>query len=87
MTIKQIVKLMKNKKQQNNFKSYTLNIVYDSICEIIKICPKLKKHITDCFRENIIKELKHFSNNQITEEELVSNSIKSLEKCKKIKCR
>jgi len=55
--IEKIIFLMKKKKEENQFKSYTLNIVYDSICEVIKICPKLYKDITDCLREAIIKEL------------------------------
>ena len=76
--IEEIVVLMKQKKEENDFISYTLNIVYDSICEIIKICQKLPIDISNYFREVIIKELKNFSNNHISEEMLVSNSIKSL---------
>ena len=79
--IKKIVFLMKKKKEKNKFKSYTLNIVYDSICEAIQICPKLSKYITDCLRESIIKELKHFSNDKISEIELVNNSLKNLKIC------
>ena len=79
--IEKIIFLMKKKKEENQFKSYTLNIVYDSICEVIKICPKLYKDITDCLRESIIKELKYFSNDKISEIELVNNSLKNLKIC------
>jgi len=79
--IEKIVDLIKEKKKENNFKSYTLNIIYDSICEVIKICPKLEKYITDCLREHIIQELKHFSNDNRSEIELINNSLKSLIIC------
>jgi len=79
--IKQIVTLMQYKKQKNNFKSYTLNIVYDSICEVLKVCHKLNKNISDCFRSGIIKELKHSSNNKIPDELLVKNSIRYFLNC------
>jgi len=79
--IKKIITLMQYKKQQNDFKSYTLNIVYDSICEVLKVCHKLNKNIADCFRSGIIKELKHFSNDKISDELLVKNSIKHLVEC------
>jgi hypothetical protein len=79
--ISEILLLMQKKKAKYQFKSYTLNIVYDSICEVIKVCHKLPKSITDCFRENIIKELKHFSNDKISEIELIQNSLNGLISC------
>jgi len=73
--LNKIISLMQKKKKENDFKSYTLNIVYDSICEVLRICHKLPKNIIDCLREYIIKELKHYSNNKITENELIKNII------------
>jgi len=80
--ILQIITIMQSAKNKNNFKSYTLNIVYDSICQVLQICHKLDNKLYSCFREGIIQELKHFNNNQnLTEKELVINSVKKLKEC------
>lgn len=72
---------MQKKKKIENFKSFTLNIVYDSICEVTQICNYFDRPVTDCLREGIIHQLKYLADKRITEEELVSNALKKFKWC------